>query len=113
MSDDNTTYPWAMLYNLESQRGERRVRESRRVGRPRNPIPRTQTSIMMTAEEKRILRELTYSLQEKFIPATVSRSQIIGLGLHVVKALMDEIILPDDVNDWPSLVVALTGKLRG
>lgn len=110
MSDENTTYPWAMLYNLESQRSERRISELRRVGRPRNPIPRTQTSIMMTAEEKRILRELTYNLQEKFVPATVSRSQIIGLGLHVVKTLIDEYGLPEDVKDWPSLVTALTEK---
>ena len=113
MSEENTTYPWAMLYNLESQRGDRRISEPRRVGRPRNPIPRTQTSIMMTAEEKRILRELTYNLQEKFVPATISRSQIIGLGLHVVKILIDEHGLPEDVKDWSSLVAALTEKENG
>ena len=110
MNDEISTYPWAMLYNLESQRGQPKISETRRVGRPRNPIPRTQTSIMMTSEEKRILRELTYSLQEKFVPAIVSRSQIIGLGLHIVKTLIDEYGLPEDVNDWPSLMETLVER---
>ena len=108
MSEQETTYPWAMLYNLESQRSQRAVSDRPRAGRPRNPIPRTQATVMMTAEEKKILRELTFNIQELFVPAKVSRSQVIGLCLHIVKTLMDRYDLPDGVSDWPSLVSALT-----
>jgi len=112
MSDEETTYPWAMLYNLESQRGQRVVSDRPRAGRPRNPIPRTQATLMMTSEERKILRDLTYNIQELLVPANVSRSQVVGLALHIVKVLVDKYELPKEVSDWPSLVSALTEKVN-
>ena len=110
MSDKETTYPWAMLYNLESQRSRSVVSDRPRTGRPRNPIPRTHATVMMTSEESKILRDLTYNIQELFVPAKVSRSQVVGLSLHIVKTLIDKYGLPEEVSDWPSLVLALTEK---
>ena len=77
MSDEETTYPWAMLYNLESQRGQRVVSDRPRAGRPRNPIPSSRASVMFTSEERKFIRELTFQIQELLVPAKVSRSQVL------------------------------------
>jgi hypothetical protein len=106
--ESSSPYPWAALYNLESQRGTRSPERPRRVGRPRNPIQRSQTSIHLTAEEKRLLVRLTALLEERFFPAKVSRSQVVGLGIHLLGARLLEQDVPEEVDDWPSLVLMMT-----
>jgi hypothetical protein len=104
-----STYPWARLYNLESQIVHRKVEgEARPIGRPKNPIPRSQKTLWLTAEELRILELLASALRERFFPAKVSYSQVIGLGIHMMDELILQRSLLDESEDWPSLVEAAT-----
>ena len=101
--------PWAVLYNLESQLEPQVAQTKRRVGRPRNPIPRVRVTAMLTADERRLLRQLTNRLQEQLDTSHVTQGQIVGLSLRMLERMLESAALPEaaDGADWPALVAAL------
>ncbi len=100
-------YPWALLYNLESQIERPAMPSERGVGRPRNPIPRSRVTLLMTADEVRTLQHLTHQMQDHLHPAKISRSQVVGIALRLLKIKLDKIKLPETVVDWPTLIAVL------
>ena len=105
MSNHQTTkYPWALLYNLESQRGQQPMPGVRRIGRPPNPIPRSRVMLLLTAEEERALQQATSIIQEKLYPARVSRSQVVGMAIRLLQMKLEGKGLAEAVTDWPALV---------
>ncbi|MGQ9555911.1 MAG: hypothetical protein ACUVWR_17560 [Anaerolineae bacterium] len=104
MSSHQSKYPWALLYNLESQRGQQPMPGARRVGRPPNPIPRSRVMLLLTAEEERALQQATALIQEKLLPARVSRSQVVGMAIRLLQMKLEEQGIAEEVEDWPALV---------
>lgn len=113
MSNKPANYPWALLYNLESQLGQQPLPRMRRVGRPSRPIPRTRVMLLLTADERRMLQRLTNIVGEKLYPAKISRSQVVGLALRLLGLKLDGKELPGEVVDWPTLITALAGEEEG
>lgn len=107
MSKEPAPHPWALLYNVESQLSQQPQPKVRRVGRPRRPIPRSRVMLLLTADEERMLRQLTKVIEEKLYPAKVSRSQVVGLSLRLLNIRIEGTELSAQVTDWPTLMAAL------
>jgi hypothetical protein len=109
MTKPPTEYPWATLYNLESQLGPATLPAVRRVGRPRNPIPREDTLIQLTSDETRKLDELNGQILKQFAPAKVSRGQIIGFSLRLTSTIIARKDALEGTSDWNELWDKLSG----
>ena len=109
------SYPWAELYNLESNLGRSpQVVKARRPGRPNSPIPRKKKTLAFTEEEETTLKRLTYKIGGFLNPGSVNRGQVVGLALRLLEMDLERINLPgQETVDWPALVEALVaGKAR-
>ena len=100
-------YPWAQLYNVESNLHPSRQPSVHKRGRPARLIPRKKTLLELTDSELRLLRRLTNRTAEVLYPGKVSRSQIIGLALQMLEAQFASSNLPEPPTDWNTLVAAL------
>jgi hypothetical protein len=110
MSKPPTQQPWAVLYNLESRLGQTAIPAVGRVGRPRSPIPRTDTHIQLTSEETKNLDELYGLIKMQFAPAKVSRGQIVGFSLRLLSSIIDQKNGIKDALEWGSLWEKLSGS---
>ncbi len=104
-----SNYPWAELYNLESQMSAPSARiADRRVGRPSRPIPRKNTLLQLTDGERRTLRQLTTRLEDLFDSEHVTRSQVTGFALQFLSLTLEQAILPEQISGWDALIAALS-----
>jgi hypothetical protein len=110
MSSRSSRYPWALLYNLESQLTQQPAPAVKRPGRPPRLIPRSRFTLLLTADEERALQHITAAIQEKLYPAKISRSQVVGMAVRMLNMRLEESELGEDVTDWPSLIAALAGE---
>ena len=102
------TYPWAQLYEMESQIIQGKPSGTR--GRPRRPIPRHNTTLSLSDEEGQLLTEITATISMRVTRA--SQGQTGGLALHLLERRLRAIsggrlILPDDITTWESLAMLL------
>jgi len=106
------TDTWAELYNLESHKIP--VKQRVKVGRPARPIKRTRVTVELTDEELMTLVQIQNALKINLSKAgaltTVSRGQVTGLGLRLLKTYLltatptpGEVRLPEHITDWKGL----------
>ncbi len=82
-SEDMTGSTFADLYDVQ----EELSRHSRsRMGRPKNKIQRNPTTVYLTKDENRMLRQLQMSIGEHV--SSVNRSQIIGIAIELMTDLI-------------------------
>jgi hypothetical protein len=109
MTKPKSQQPWALLYNLESHLGESALPALGRVGRPRSPIPRKDTLIQLSSEERKNIDELYGLIKKQFAPAKISRGQIVGFSLRLTSSLIDQKGGIEDTKDWGFLWEKLSG----
>ncbi len=102
------TYPWAQLYEIESQLIQGKPSGTR--GRPSRPVPRHNTTLSLTEEESQLLTEITGTLSIHVTRA--SQGQIGGLALHLLERRLrgfngGRLALPEDIATWESLAMLL------
>ena len=101
--------PWARLYNLESQIGQKRNVSTirRKEGKPPSPIPRIKKTISLSHEELRVLDSLTGSIKEQFAPANIFGSQVAGFAIQFLATSIDAAGGLGEVSDWSHLIERL------
>ena len=107
----DTTYPWAALYQLESNPPPAQRAKTKGRGRPNSPIARKQKALTFTEDENKSLQHATNRIALYLSPAKIHQNQVAGLAFRVLDILLDERVgNPDEVKDWSSLVEALLGE---
>ncbi len=115
---------WAELYDLESRRIP--VKQRTRPGRPTRPVRRTRVTVELTDEELEALLEIQHAIGARFSKggrlSSVSRGQVTGLGLRLLKAYLteanaasalNEIHFPEHITDWKGIAAWLQNSTRG
>lgn len=106
-SKKQASYPWAELYDLESQRKDSHdnVGTTRKIGRPNRLYPRHVTTVMLSDEEQAVFDELHYLIRNALRPATVTKGQVYGLALRLLLSKTKN--LPERADTWERLVANL------
>ncbi len=81
--EDISGSTFADLYDAQ----ERLTRQtSKPMGRPKNKIPRTPTTVYLTKDEMRMLRRLQLTMDEHI--SSINRSQIVGIAVELMAELV-------------------------
>ncbi len=99
-------YPWAQLFDLESRIAKGPSRRQEMPGRPHRAYVRRQKTVLLSDEEISLLDGAELAIKEAMRPATVTKSQVIGLAVRLLSVRVAA-LMPDRASGWEELVRAL------
>lgn len=113
MPDEETTYPWLRLLELELGE-ERRPPRRRSPGRPRKAFPRKRVRTSLTQDELTALDDLVEALSEK-MERPIHRGHVIAFMTFRLRNQLlrgQEIAIPEDVDSFVGLARYLDSRSR-
>lgn len=113
MPDDETTYPWLRLLELELGE-EPRPPKRKPPGRPKKPFPRQRVRMSLTDDELAALDDLVESLSEK-MDRSIHRGHLIAFMTFRLRNQLlrgQEIVIPEDVDSFVALARHLDSRSR-
>jgi hypothetical protein len=105
-NQNERTYPWAQLFDMESRIVKSSPIKQERPGRPHRVYIRRRKTIMLSDEELSMLDVTELRIKESMRPALVTKGQVVGLAVRLLneRALN---LLPKRASSWEDVVKAL------
>jgi hypothetical protein len=99
-----SSYPWAVLYDMESQRGRRPIVEGQK-GRPPDVVEKKNKTFSLSLNDLDKFSDTEYHLSKLLSPHTVFKSQVFGLAIRLLAAELDKLDEQErsKVNSWVQL----------
>lgn len=113
MTQDEKTYPWLRLLELELKQEPKRAKR-RRPGRPKNPFPRARVRASLTQDEKAALDELVDLFSER-MGRSLHRGHVIAFMTFRLRNQLQQdsgLSLDEDIDSFAALAKYLDAHYR-